>query len=175
MQLRHTDDLKVPAARMVDLVTTESKDEVLVYDQAVHHIHHLNATAAKVWRLCNGERTVSEIAAEAGINVDAVKLALRTLEDAQLLDGPLPAAMRGTQSRRAFMKKAAVAGITVPAIVSISAPLASAQGSAPYTTDCVGSDRGDLCCRNVGCKNPGTCEPQTSQNPNNPTTVLVCT
>ena len=41
MQLRHTDDLKVPAARIEDLVTTESKDEVLVYDQAVHHIHHL--------------------------------------------------------------------------------------------------------------------------------------
>jgi hypothetical protein len=28
----------VPAMRTTDLVTTESKDEVLVYDQAAHHI-----------------------------------------------------------------------------------------------------------------------------------------
>lgn len=130
MQLRDT-ALTVPAARTIDLVTTESKDEVLVYDQAVHHIHHLNATAAKVWRLCNGERTVSEIALEAGIAEDAVKLALRTLEDAQLLDAPLATTMRGTQSRRSFMKKAAVAGVAVPAIISISAPSASAGQSCP--------------------------------------------
>lgn len=81
MQLRDS-ALTVPSARTVDLVTTESKDEVLVYDQTVHHIHHLNATATKVWRLCDGQRTVSEIAAEAGVAEEAVKLALRTLEDA---------------------------------------------------------------------------------------------
>ena len=33
----------VPAARTIDLVTTHSHDKVLVYDQAAHHIHHLNA------------------------------------------------------------------------------------------------------------------------------------
>ena len=139
MQLRDTSDLKVPAARTIDLVTTESKDEVLVYDQAVHHIHHLNASAAMVWRLCDGERTVSEIAAEAGIAEDAVKLALRTLEDAQLLDGPLATTIRGTQSRRAFMKKAAIAGAAVPVVISVSAPSASAakSGECDNADDCV--------------------------------------
>ncbi len=68
---------------------------------------------------------MSEIAIETGMAEDAVKLALRTLEDAQLLDVPLATAMRGMQSRRAFMKKAAVAGAaTVPAIVSVRAPQA---------------------------------------------------
>ncbi len=84
----------VPAARTIDLVTTQSNDEVLVYDQQAHHIHHLNATAADVWRLCDGERTVSDIAVETRPRRDAVQLALRTLEDAQLLDGELATAMR---------------------------------------------------------------------------------
>ena len=98
MQLRDTANLSVPAARTIDLVTTESKDEVLVYDQTVHHIHHLNASAAKVWRLCDGERTVSEIATEARMAEEAVQLALRTLEEAQLLDGPLATTMRESRA-----------------------------------------------------------------------------
>ena len=175
MQLRHTDDLKVPAARMVDLVTTESKDEVLVYDQAVHHIHHLNAVAATVWRLCDGERTVSEIAAEAGIAADAVTLALRTLEGAQLLDGPLATAMRGTHSRRAFMKKAAIAGVAVPAIVSTSAPSASAQVSTTCVSTCDASNVNQACYKGQSNRCEGRCEAQTSNNPKDPTTSYVCT
>ncbi len=162
MQLRDTSDLRVPAARTIDLVTTESKDEVLVYDQAVHHIHHLNATAAKVWRLCDGERTVSEIAAEAGIAEDAVKLALRTLEDAQLLDAPLATTMRGTQSRRAFMKKAAIAG-QIPAIVSITAPISAAaagEHGVIHVQEATGlpelpADRAWQCCDRVRARSSG--------------------
>jgi hypothetical protein len=118
----------VPAMRTHDLVTTTSKDEVLVYDQAAHHIHHLNAPAAQVWYLCDGVRTVADLAIETGLTQDAVKLALRTLEEAKLLDGPLASDLRGTQSRRAFMKKAAIAG-AVPAIISVSAPIAAAATS----------------------------------------------
>lgn len=80
-----------------------------------------------MWRLCDGERTVREIAAEAGIAEDPAKRALRTLEDAQLLDAPLATVMRGMQSRRRFMKKAGIAAI--PAIVSITAPIAKAAAS----------------------------------------------
>lgn len=156
MQLRDIADLKVPAARSLDLVTTESKDEVLVYDQAVHHIHHLNASAAKVWRLCDGERTVSEIAMETGLAEDAVKLALRTLEDAQLLDAPLGTSLRGMQSRRAFMKKAAIAG-AVPAIVSVTA--ASAQVAGSCTGELVCGTEGSFCCKQQGSVFvPGTCD-----------------
>lgn len=156
MQLRDTADLKVPAARVTDLVTTESKDEVLVYDQKVHHIHHLNATAAKVWRLCDGQRTVSEIAVETGIAEDGVKLALRTLEDAQLLDAQLLVSIRGTQSRRSLIKKAAVAGIAVPAIASISAPNAAASHSPGHV--CTGNNRDAGCPCNTEAKNcKGTC------------------
>ena len=124
-------ELTVPDARVANLVTTASRNEVLVYDQDRHHIHHLNATAAAVWNLCNGKRTVAQVARAAGVDEDAVRLALRKLADANLLDGPLEAEIRGTtHSRRSFMKKAAVAGaIAVPAIVSISAPTAAQSGS----------------------------------------------
>jgi hypothetical protein len=128
MEPRTTLHRAVPAARTTDLVTTHSRDEVLVYDQAVHHIHHLNASAAKVWILCDGKRSIGAIAMETGLNPDAVKLALGTLEDAQLLDGPVPSELRSTQSRRTFMKKAAIAG-AVPIIVSVTAPIAAAAAS----------------------------------------------
>lgn len=128
--LAQTSGIAVPAARSTDLVTTASKDEVLVYDQERHHIHHLNATTTTVWTLCDGQRTVSELAQAASVDEDAVRLALRKLEDANLLDGTLSTDMRGkVQSRRAFMKKAALAGVAVPMIASVSAPAASAQTS----------------------------------------------
>ena len=124
---------RVPAARYLNLVMTETATEVLVYDQESHHIHHLNRSSATIWRLCDGERTTADLAAaasrELGTNVSAemVRVALGKLADASLLDGELPATMRpAISSRRTFMKKAAVAGgIAVPAIVSVTAPTAA--------------------------------------------------
>jgi hypothetical protein len=131
MQLQHS---AVPAARLNDLVMTESGDEVLVYDQTVQHIHHLNHVAATVWQLCDGQRGVGEIAAaatsgmSAEVSGDAVKLALRQLDDAKLLDGTLASELRGAQhSRRVFMRRAAMVGAAaVPAVISIAAPSAAA-------------------------------------------------
>lgn len=139
--------LVVPAARTTDLVITQSGDEVLVYDTAAHHIHHLNAAATSVWQRCDGHRAVADIAVETGLTEEAVQRALRTLGDAKLLDGPLADPMRGMQSRRSFMRKAAIAGVAVPAIVSISAPSASASQSGEVI---VCSD--DSCCTGP-CKN----------------------
>lgn len=156
MQLRDS-AIQVPAARTVDLVTTESKDEALVYDLTAHHIHHLNATATKVWRLCDGERMVGEIAAESGLAEDAVKLALRTLEDAKLLDGPLKTTMRGAQSRRAFMKKAAIAGVSVPAIVSITASSAAANQSCNGSNAVACTVANDGACCKIARGGFGTC------------------
>lgn len=123
--------LDVPAARRDGLVMTELKGEVVVYDEDRHHIHQLNVTAAAVWRLCDGQRTVADVARAAALDEEAVRMALRQLDDADLLASPLTTAMRGPgQSRRAFMKKAAVAGaMAVPAIVSVSAPHAAAASS----------------------------------------------
>lgn len=121
-------DLVIPAARRVDLVTTEADGEVLVYDRSSHHIHHLNVTTARVWHACDGRRSVETIAAEANVTPDTARQALTKLADARLLDGPLPAgAGVAGSSRRSFVKRAGVAAI--PAIVSVTAPLASAHAS----------------------------------------------
>jgi hypothetical protein len=45
------------------LVINELTDEVLVYDLKRDKAHCLNQTAAAVWKLCDGQRTVAEIAA----------------------------------------------------------------------------------------------------------------
>lgn len=139
-----------PAARTAHLVTTESGQDLLVYDQDSNHIHHLNCTTAAVWALCDGQRSVRDLAQAAAVDEDCVRLALTNLDQAKLLDGPLDPTIRGkVQSRRTFMKKAGIAAI--PAIVSITAPIAKAAASegsgfeddvcvenSPclYTTDC---------------------------------------
>ena len=56
----------VPAARFEHIVVNAVGGEVLVYDRASNQIHHLNESSATVWRLCDGERTVADIARAAG-------------------------------------------------------------------------------------------------------------
>lgn len=127
--------LAVPAARVEGLITTSSDDEVLVYDQERHHIHHLNHSAAAVWRLCDGRRSVEDIARAASeqdtepVDADAVRLAIDKLARADLLVAAVPDAFQlSTHSRRTFMKRAAVAGaVAVPAIVSMTAPARAAN------------------------------------------------
>jgi len=117
-------------ARLDHLVVNEVGDEVLVYDQTTHAIHHLNAASTTVWRGCDGHTPVAGIAMSAGLTEETVRMALAKLADAGLLTTALPAALGGAaQSRRTFMKKVAIAG-TIPAIVSVTAPLAAQAGSA---------------------------------------------
>lgn len=143
----------VPAARTIDLVTTQSNDEVLVYDQQSHHIHHLNAQAVGVWRLCDGSRTVDEISIAAGLDETAVRIALGRLEDAHLLDGKMQTGLRVTQSRRALIRKAAIAG-ALPAIISVSAPIAASASSHCSNRACYDhSDCSDQISGCGGCSN----------------------
>lgn len=138
----------VPAARIKELVTNEVDGEVLVYDQATHHIHHLNETSAAVWRLCDGQRTLAEVARAAGIRPETVQVALGKLADASLLRDELALDLRApAQSRRAFMKKAAIAG-AIPAIVSVTAPLAAQAASRTVRVDGCGIG-GNNTCANV--------------------------
>ena len=55
-----------PRSRKEGLVIEELGDEILIYDTVNDRAHTLNRTAALVWKLCDGKRTVSEIARVAG-------------------------------------------------------------------------------------------------------------
>lgn len=146
--------ITVPAARTIDLVTTESGDEVLVYDSRSHHIHHLNQTSAVIWRLCDGQRSLQDLRRMAAIKLgapvgeDVVALALGKLADAGLLDVSQGVAPFGqVQSRRTLLRRAAVAGaIAVPAVISMTAPTSAASAFCNQS-----------CRNNAGCGGGTTC------------------
>lgn len=73
-----------PAARS-DLTVTEVDDELLVLDEAAGKVHQLNATAALVFRCCDGNTSVAEISQRLVAQFD-VDPAVASTDVAQLLD-----------------------------------------------------------------------------------------
>ena len=70
---------QLPAARQAGLVVRELPGETLVYDLENNKAHCLNGTAALVWRRCDGQTTVAELAQtlheELGLPADEVPCA----------------------------------------------------------------------------------------------------
>jgi len=117
------------------VITTESGDDLLIYDTSRHHIHHLNPVASAIWRACDGRRDTSSLACAASerlgtdVSEESVQLALRALAAANLVAGvessePQPAL--GT--RRRLIRRAMVVAST-PIVISMSAPAAVASSS----------------------------------------------
>ena len=133
-----------PIARKAGLVIQEVPDEVLVYDLETNKAHCLNQSAAMIWRSCDGNNTVSEIAklvgSQAGgkVTEDFVWLAIDQLSQNRLLEKEITVGFEG-QSRREALKKIGMATmVAVPVIASLVAPqsalaAASCSRSAPAT------------------------------------------
>ena len=75
-----------PHARSDDLVIEEVDDELLVYDSTNKRGHCLGATAARVWRACDGHSDVSAISEALELDAEVVRQALDELEALELLD-----------------------------------------------------------------------------------------
>jgi hypothetical protein len=137
------------------LATSEVGDEVLVYDQTSHHVHHLNPACASVWQECDGRTAIASIAAGLGLSIDTVQVALGSLARANLLEGSVPSSLVVPgQSRRSFLRKATIAGsVALPAVVSVSAPTAAGTSS-PGQLDCSTSGSFDNGC---GCRMGSEC------------------
>lgn len=78
-----------------DAIVRQLRDEFIVYDKETNHAHCLNSTAADVWKLCDGERSLSEIIhtmekAKSPIDERLAWMALRKLNKAGLLLEPVP-------------------------------------------------------------------------------------
>jgi hypothetical protein len=155
-------DSLLPRARKEGLVVRELTDELLVYDLARDKAHCLNSISALVWKHCDGQTSVNEIAGllegarATTVREDVVWLALAQLQRIHLLEERV---MRPTgaerTSRRQMMRDMSVAALLLPAIISINAPAAWAQGSCvPAGQSCVSGQ----CCPGSICYTGQCCD-----------------
>jgi len=152
-----------PKARSENLVIQTLPSETLVYDLTTNEAHCLNETAAFVWDNCKGDISIDEIAksveAQFGHAVDAdyVRLAVKQLDDKNLLteNGLGGLAM---PSRREVIKKIGLASaIAIPIVASMVAP-----SSALASTSCICVVPGDCatqggCPSQINCNGVGQC------------------
>jgi hypothetical protein len=119
-----------PESRREQLISQEVGQELVVYDQQTHTAHRLNRTAALVWRLADGERSVSDISkilhdtADVPEDEELVRMALSELDKSGLLLRGLPTLDERITRRRLLSMSAAL----IPVVASIGVPSpASAQ------------------------------------------------
>ena len=146
-----------PAARSEGLLVESLGDELLVYDAERDRAHSLNAVAATVWELSDGDRSAGQLAEAATsklgepVSEDAIWRALSQLDERGLLAGELPRRMSGPEfSRRTALARAGLIGASAafaaPLVKSIVLPTtAQAQASCvPQGGDC-GTKSGSNC------------------------------
>ena len=133
-----------PQSRKADIVVLELDGEVLIYDKKTDKAFSLNKTSARIWELCDGKHSLSEISHLLGekLNADVddglVWLALEQLHQENLIENEvaLPDSLVGLSRRQAIRKVGLAAAITLPFISSLVAPTAlnaqsTPQGPAP--------------------------------------------
>ncbi len=155
---------KGPQARQNQLVVRELGDETLVYDLERDTAHCLNRVAADVWKCCNGERSVAEIAymvtndATAPVDEQVVWYALEQLGNDHLLqESVTPPSSAAGLTRRQLLKRVGVtSAVAVPVISSLSAPAAHANISCTGSGGQCGAER-PACCTPFTCQTNGTC------------------
>jgi len=154
-----------PSARKTGLVVQDMPDEVLVYDLDSNKAHCLNKSAAFIWKSCDGNTSVSDIAqafeAHSGdaVSEDFVWLAIDQLNTNSLLEKNITTKFKG-QSRRDVIKKIGLASvIAIPIVASLVTPshvyaLVSCGCAVPG--DCLAQTG---CPSTVNCNVSGKCAP----------------
>jgi hypothetical protein len=140
-----------PKAREDGLLVEPMDEELLVFDDERARAHSLNATAARVWRACDGKRDIYALQVECALDEDTLQLALERLRTSRLLDEPEgPSRV----SRRVMLRKSAIAGagigVALPVIRSITAPsVAMASSTCRSVKEPCGE--GVSCCSSLSC------------------------
>ena len=113
-----------------DVLSQEVADEVILVDTKMQRTHLLNHVAAAVWRSCDGEKNVAEIARALELDIDAVIVSLRRFESAGLLEKGSSSPIEKALSRRALIANVgAAAVVALPIVVSAALPLNAAAAS----------------------------------------------
>lgn len=162
------DNKQKPIARKTEIVIQEFENEVLIYDLNIHKAFYLNQISATVWQLCDGKRSVSQIADEVSkklqtlVNEYVIFLALDELDRNKLLEiNVVSKSYFSQQTRREIIKKIGLTSmIALPVVASLVAPQAiSAQSAAALgqactlgtpstcsTSNCLNSGGSGICC-----------------------------
>lgn len=151
-----------PVSRKSKLVIQEFGNEILIYDLIENKAFSLNETSALIWQICDGSKTISEIANQISqklnstVNEDFVWLALEQLKKDNLLENNSDIiAPFEDLSRREVIRKVGLASlVALPVISSLIAPAAvSAQSGCgvisgkPLGCACsAGTQCGSTCC-----------------------------
>lgn len=152
-----------PLARTDGLVVQEMPDELLVYDVKADKAHCLNATAASVWKACDGALTVADLSAsfdaEAGSSrgEGVVLLALEQLQENGLLQNPLD--LGPSYSRRDLVRGIGLASlIALPVVASLAMPTSAMAASCMCVSpgDCLVQS---TCPNQQNCNRSGVCAP----------------
>jgi hypothetical protein len=128
-----------PKARRAGLLIESVGDEVLVYDTERHRAHALNDSLARIWRRCDGETSLAEIATRLSetlqmpVTEEFVRYGIAQLRQFHLLDeqaSPMSEVGSGP-SRRELIRVGSLAALALPLITSIVAPVAAEAQSGP--------------------------------------------
>ena len=132
-----------PRRRKKGLAVQNLANEVLVYDLERHRAHCLNKAAALVWRQCDGETSVSDMARVLKEKLDTpadpelIRYALDRLGRAHLLEGR---AVPAKYSRRDFMQRlkkiGLAASVALPVVSSIVSPTPAHAMSCVQDSQC---------------------------------------
>ena len=130
-----------PRSVQGDQITVQDVEtETLLYDERTHKAWCLNRSSACVWRQCNGQNTVEQIAAlvatELGspVTEDLVLLTLDELREKGLLEADTAEVLPQGISRREMMGKIGLtAAALLPVVAALTAPPAMAQSGSVGT------------------------------------------
>lgn len=116
--------------------------ETLLYDERSHKAWCLNRSSACIWRLCDGQNTVSQIAVsataqlETAVSEEIVLLTLAELSEKKLLRDDYNELLPAGMTRRQMISRAGLtAAALLPVIAALTAPRAHAAGGSVGTGD----------------------------------------
>jgi hypothetical protein len=131
-----------PRARQDGLLEETVGEELLLYDQKSHTAHCLSPIAACVWRHCDSEHDLTDLAQFAKVSENLIADVLHELREKGLLDTE-PELMQSTicdESRREAIGRIARYGAAAAAgsmIVSATAATPAMASSTSFTAVCV--------------------------------------
>ena len=154
----------MPKARKDRLIIKELPEETLVYDLDTDKAHCLNRTATIVWKNCDGQKSVDQLAdaleSEVGTSSDptVVWLALGQLRTANLLEQETSGTFIHV-NRREVMRRVGGAALALPAIAAMIAPVAA------QAVSCIAGNNTPCTIGGTPCCAPRTCQAQPTGGP----------